>query len=119
MIDPLKRLPAVFYATAVGNEPVKDWLRSLGVTDRKTASVAIATVEYGWPVGMPVCRGIGNGFWEVRVAFRDGRIGRILWCEHKGTMVLLHAFEKTTQKLPAAEKDVAIGRLKDLRRRSP
>ena len=101
--DPLKKLPAAFYATVGGNEPVKDWLRALTLADRKIVSQDIAKVEYGWPVGMPVCRSLGNGLWEVRSTFEDGRIARVLWIAVCGRLVLLLGFHYSTQRLPQSE----------------
>ena len=61
-----KKLPAAFYATLGGNEPVREWLKGLDEADRRTIGVDIATAEYGWPVGMPLCRSLGKGLFEVR-----------------------------------------------------
>ncbi len=52
MADELKKIPARFYRNASGTEPVRDWLRSLSREDRKEIGKDIATVEYGWPVGV-------------------------------------------------------------------
>lgn len=66
MGDGLKKLRARFYRSAAGAEPVREWLVSLPKRDRRTVGLDIATVEYGWPVGMPTCRPLGAGLWEVR-----------------------------------------------------
>ncbi len=66
MTDDLKRIPAVFYRTESGGEPVRKWLRSLDRNERKAIGTDVKTVEYGWPVGMPVCRPMGRGLYEVR-----------------------------------------------------
>jgi phage-related protein len=44
----------------------------------------------------------------------QGRIARVLFCEHEGKMVLLHAFLKKTQKTPDADLELAIKRKKDI-----
>ena len=102
-----KRLPAAFYRSATGREPVRDWLRSdaLSDEDRRRIGEDIKTVEFGWPVGMPVCRPVRAGLWEVRTTLR-GRIARILFCIAEGRMVLLHGFIKKSQKTP--ESDIAL-----------
>jgi len=56
-----KRVPAIFYRTEAGGEPVREWLRKLPPEDRKHFGEDIKTVEFGWPVGMPVCKPIGRG----------------------------------------------------------
>ena len=65
---PQKIIPAVFYRTGAGTEPVREWLMGLKAEDRRIIGTDIRTVEFGWPVGMPVCRPMGNGLFEVRSA---------------------------------------------------
>ena len=59
-----KRVPAIFFRTEAGGEPVRDWLKSLSAEDRKRIGEDINTVEFGWPLGMPVCRALGDGMYE-------------------------------------------------------
>jgi hypothetical protein len=54
--DQGKRIPAIFYRTEARGEPVREWLRGLAPDDRKRIGEDIKTVEFGWPVGMPVCK---------------------------------------------------------------
>ena len=94
-----KRVPAIFFRTEAGGEPVREWLRSLSQGDRKRIGEDIKSVEYGWPIGMPVCRPLGNGMFEVRTVVSQGRIARVLfYIDKRGRMVLLHGFIKKTQK---------------------
>ena len=76
----LKRLPAAFYRLTSGKEPVREWLLSLSDEDRRIVGVDIATAEFGWPVGMPVCKALGQGLWEIRSALTGGRIARVIFC---------------------------------------
>lgn len=76
----LKKIAAAFYRTAAGTEPVRDWLRALPPEDRREIGQDIATVEYGWPVGMPVCRPLGQRLWEVRSNLPGNRTARVLFC---------------------------------------
>ena len=62
----MKRLPAAFYALPSGREPVRDWLKGLDRVDRKIVGEDIKDVEFSWPIGMPLCRSMGGGLWEVR-----------------------------------------------------
>ncbi|MBV9236030.1 MAG: type II toxin-antitoxin system RelE/ParE family toxin [Xanthobacteraceae bacterium] len=110
----VKRLPAFFYALPFGREPVREWLLGLPIEDRKVVGADIKDVEFAWPIGMPLCRALGQGLWEVRSTLASGRIARVLFCEHKGQMVLLHAFIKKTQKTPAAELELATKRRKEI-----
>jgi phage-related protein len=111
---PMKRLPAFFYALPSGREPVRDWLKSLPAEDRKIVGEDIKDVEFAWPIGMPLCRPMSQGLWEVRSSLTNGRIARVLFCEHAGAMVLLHAFVKKTQKTPAADLELARKRMKEI-----
>ena len=113
---PHKRVPAIFYRTGTGAEPVRDWLRGLSAEDKRILGADIATVEFGWPVGMPVCRPIASrrGLWEVRSSLPGGRIARVIFCMHDGCMVLLHGFVKKTQKTPDAALDLATKRKKEI-----
>ena len=109
----MKRLPASFFRRENGSEPVRDWLLGLSAEDRKTIGVAIKTVEYGWPIGMPVCRPVSGrkSLWEVRVDISDGQIARVFFCERDGAMVLLHGIVKKTQKAPTKDLNLAMKRL--------
>lgn len=110
----VKRLPASFYATATGHEPVREWLKTLDPADRKTIGEDIKDVEFSWPIGMPLCRALGKGLWEVRSDLPGGRIARVLFCAHEGHMVLLHGFMKKTQKTSAAAIELASKRRKEI-----
>jgi phage-related protein len=93
----LKRLPAAFYCTEAGNEPVRE-----------------STAEYGWPVSMPVCRSLGRGLYEIRSDLRSNRIARVIFCIADERMVLLHGFIKKTQKTSKADLDLAMKRKKEV-----
>ena len=67
---PSAKLPTLavrFFRSSQGNEPVRDWLRSLSATDRKLVGEEIRTVQLGWPIGMPVVRKLDTDLWEIRV----------------------------------------------------
>jgi len=103
-----KRVPAIFYRTEAGGEPVREWLKGLSPVDRKRIGEDIKTVEFGWPVGMPVCRPLGNSVYEVRTNLAQNRIARVLfYIDKKGRMVLLPGFIKKTQKIPQEDLDLA------------
>jgi len=48
------QLQVVFFRAQSGSEPVREWLKSLSVDDKKTIGEDIKTVQFGWPIGMPV-----------------------------------------------------------------
>jgi phage-related protein len=113
----MKRLPASFYRTRAGREPVRDWLKSLSIDDRKIIGGDIRTVEFGWPVGMPVCRPMGHGLFEVRSTLPGGGIARVMFAIESGMAVLLHGFIKKSPKTPQTELDTTRKRLSDLKAR--
>ncbi|HEX2776352.1 MAG TPA: type II toxin-antitoxin system RelE/ParE family toxin [Candidatus Acidoferrales bacterium] len=88
---------------------MRDWLRSLPSSeDRKRIGEDIKTVEFGWPVGMPVCRPMGDGLYEVRSKLAQNRIARVIfYIDRKGRMILLHGFIKKTQQTPDEDLDRA------------
>jgi phage-related protein len=88
-----------FYRTDNGSEPVREWLRSLPLDSKKIIGEDIKTVQYGWPIGMPVVRKLEPGIWEVRSRLKDG-ISRVLFTVADDTMILLHGFIKKSQKTP-------------------
>jgi phage-related protein len=88
---------------------LRNWLKSLPLDeDRKRIGEDIKTVEFGWPIGMPVCKPLGDGVYEVRTNLAQNRIARVLfYIDKKGRMVLLHGFIKKTQETPAEDLDLA------------
>lgn len=110
------RLRVVFYRTEHGNEPVREWLKSLSPEDRKFIGEDIKTVQFGWPLGMPVVRKIDTEIWEVRSNLKN-RIARTLFTIEGDLMVLLHGFIKKTQKTPQNELEIAKGRIHKLQGR--
>jgi phage-related protein len=111
-----KKLSAAFFRTASGAEPVRDWLKDLSAEDRQTLGYDIGLVEFGWPIGMPLCRALGNGLWEIRSSLGSRRIARVIFCVVHDRMVLLHGFIRKSQKTPKADLDLARNRLKEVER---
>jgi len=111
-----KRLPARFYRTTGSTEPVRDWLKALEPSDRRIVGADIKEIEFDWPVGMPHCRPLGRGLWEVRSNISRGRIARVIFCIADGEMVLLHGFVKKTQKTLRPDLELAMRRRKEVTR---
>lgn len=109
----LKRLPAYFYCSNTGREPVREWLRGLEPEDRKIIGEDIKDVEYSWPIGMPLVRSLGHELWEVRSNLPHGRTARVVFCVEPGRLVLLHGFIKKSQKTPLREIELALRRMRE------
>jgi phage-related protein len=100
----IKRIPAFFFQTEQGNEPVRKWLKDdLTPDERKLVGEDVKTVEYGWPVGMPTCRPLGDGLHEVRTNLPNGIARVLFYVDAHQRMVLLHGFVKKSQKTPNAD----------------
>jgi phage-related protein len=110
----VKRLPAFFYQLPSGRGPVREWLKALDDDDRRIIGEDIKDVEFAWPIGMPLCRPLSKGLWEVRSELTQSRIARVIFCVHDSRMVLLHAFIKKTPKTPKADIDLALKRKKEI-----
>ena len=108
------RIPLVFFTTEAGNEPVRDWLKELPEPDRQAVGQDLMRVQWRWPVGMPLCRNLGKGLWEVRSSLVSDRIARVIICIHDSELVALHGFIKKTQKTPKGDLDLAARRQKEL-----
>ena len=110
----LAEIPVVFYRTSGGTEPVLDWLRSLPADDRRAVGTDLATVQFGWPLGMPLCRSLGAGLWEVRSTLPSRRIARLLFFVGDGRIGVVHGFIKKTRKTPAEDLQLARRRMKEM-----
>jgi phage-related protein len=114
MIDRSKKIAARFYLTAAGARPVRDWLLELPRDDRRIIGKDIQKVEFGWPIGMPYCRSLGHGLWEVRSDLSGGRIARVIFAIIAGEMILLQGFEKKSQKTPTHDIELAVKRRREI-----
>lgn len=102
-----KKLEVVFYCTETGCEPVREWLRELLKDDKKAIGEDIKTVQFGWPLGMPLIDYLGQGLWEIRTKLRGGRIARVIMFMDNNNIVLVDGFIKKTTKTPKQELDLA------------
>ena len=114
-MDRKEPLPAVFFETASGNQPVRDFLLERTREDRQEIGSDIFIVQKRFPLGLPLVEKLDAGLWEVRSHIPDG-ICRIFFTVHKETMILLHGFVKKSQKTPAKEMKTAKERLAAFRR---
>lgn len=91
-----------------------EWLLSMAKKDRRIVGRDIQKVEFGWPIGMPYCRPLGRGLSEVRSDLPGGRIARVIFCIVAGEMILLHGFEKKTQKTTQRDIELALKRKQEI-----
>ena len=81
---------------------------------RKTIGEDILTLQFGWPVGMPLARKMEDELWELRSNIPSG-IARTFFTIHGNNIVLLHGFVKKSRKTPTNELSTAKRRLTKLR----
>jgi phage-related protein len=110
-----KRIAMFFYKTPSGNEPVREWLTNMSKDDRAIIGKDLLKVELGFPIGMPLCRSLGDGLWECRSDLPQNRIARVVFCVSDKRLIALNGFIKKTQKTPLSEIDLALKRKKESR----
>jgi phage-related protein len=114
MADSPQKTPLVFFRSGSGKEPVREWLKDLDAADRQAVGQDLMRAQWRWPVGMPLCRAMGHGLWEIRTELPSNRIARVLVCLDEGVLVALHAFIKKTQRTPDDDLALARKRQKEL-----
>lgn len=92
---------------------MREWLKALPDEERRIIGGDLKTVQFGWPLGMPLVRKLEHALWEIRVRLPD-RIARLFFTYEEGRMILLHAFIKKSQKTPAEDLELAKTRLRML-----
>jgi phage-related protein len=103
-----RKVELVFFRNDAGGEPVRDWLKDMDEGERRAIGTDLLRAQWRWPAGMPLCRPMGKGLWEVRTDLPGNRTARVLICFYQGRLVALHGFIKKTRATP--EDDLAIAR---------
>src|SRR5262245_52561545 len=109
------RVRVVFFKTATGREPVREWIKSLPREEQHIIGSDMLAVQYGWPMGMPLVRKLEEELWEMRSTLGN-RTARVLFTVQGVVLVPLHGFIKKSQKTPRVDLDRARQRLRALRR---
>jgi phage-related protein len=115
-MDNSTKLIVSFFKTDSGREPAREWLKKLNKESKKIIGEDIKTVQFGWPLGMPLVRKIENKIWEVRINLKES-IARVLFIILGNDMVILHGFKKKSQKIPSEDLKLAKKRKKILERK--
>src|ERR1035437_9969683 len=80
-----QKVPLIFARTEAGSEPVREWLKGLPEGERQAIGKDLLRAQWRWPVGMPLCRPLGNGLWEIRTNLPTKRTARVLLCLYRDT----------------------------------
>jgi phage-related protein len=75
------------------------------------------TLEFSWPVGMPLSRPMGQGLHELRVTISGNRAARVFfYVDRKQRLILLHAMTKARRATPKTDLDLAQRRMREHQR---
>ena len=107
------KIPLIFFRSGSGTEPVRDWLKGLDEVERQAIGKDLLRAQWRWPIGMPLCRPMAGGLWEIRTDLPTKRTARVLICHYRGHLVALHAFIKKTRSTPPEELELARKRQKE------
>jgi len=105
-------LRVIFFRTEGGNEPVREWLRNLPKNERTSIGEDLKTLQFRWPLGMPLVRHLENNIYEVRTHLPN-RIARTLFFVHEESLVMLNGFIKKTRQIPVDELKMARKRMRE------
>ncbi len=114
--QPPRKILLIFYRLHSGSEPVREWLKGLPQAERHAIGKDLLRAQWRWPAGMPLCRPLGRGLWEVRTDLPTKRTARVLLCLYQEHLVALHGFIKETRTTPEDDLAVARKRQKELGR---
>src|SRR5271170_4390754 len=103
-----RKIQLVFYRARSGHEPVREWLKKLPEAERHAIGRDLLRAQWRWPAGMPLCRPMGKGLWEVRTDLPSNRTARVLICLYRDRLVALHGFIKKTRATP--DDDLMLAR---------
>ena len=111
-----QKIPLIFFRTEAGGEPVREWLKALPQAERQAVGKDLLRAQWRWPVGMPLCRPMGTGLWEIRTDLPTKRSARVLLCVYREHLVALDGFIKKTRATPDEDLALARKRQKELMR---
>jgi phage-related protein len=111
-----QKIPLIFFRSGKGTEPVRDWLKELPEAERQAVGKDLLRAQWRWPVGMPLCRPMGNGLWEIRTDLPTKRTARVMLCLYREHVVAPHGFIKKTRATPDEDLTLARKRQKELMR---
>ena len=111
-----QKIPLIFFRSGKGTEPVREWLKELPEAERQAIGKDLLRAQWRWPVGMPLCRPMGDGLWEIRTDLPTKRTARVMLCLYREHLVALHGFIKKTRATQDEDLALARKRQKELMR---
>jgi phage-related protein len=110
-----QKVPLIFFRSGQGAEPVREWLKDLPAAERHAVGKDLLRAQC-WPIGMPLCRPMGGGLWEIRTDLPTKRTARVMLCQYRAHLVALHGFIKKTRATSKEDLALARKRQKELMR---
>ncbi|MFA5867674.1 MAG: type II toxin-antitoxin system RelE/ParE family toxin [Actinomycetota bacterium] len=112
----MKKWKIEYYTTEAGHVPVRDFIDDMPIKAKaKTFHTFVLIEEYGPLVGEPHVKYLEKGLWEIRISALEG-IYRLMFTTVKGKIIiLLHGFQKKSQKTPLGELRTARARLREVK----
>lgn len=103
----------LFFQTARGESPVKEFIQNQDKTTYMKLIHAIELLENGGPyLKPPYIKKLQDKLYELRIS---GKVAiRIFYIIANNEYYLLHAFKKKSQKTPSKELKVALDRMREL-----
>ena len=108
------KIPLIFFRALSGIGPVPEWLKDLPEEERHAIGRDLLRAQWRWPVGMPLCRAMGGGLWEIRTDLPTKRTARVLLCLYHSHLAALHGFIKKTRATPSEDLALARKRKREL-----
>lgn len=111
----------LFYKDKKGRQPALDYIRDIAKKKDKDSRINLnkindyieALKQNGTRLGMPFVRHLENDLWELRPL--GNRIFFVVWIDE--IFVLLHGYEKKSNKTPERELKRARQEIKELKER--
>lgn len=100
----------IFFKTEAGNEPVREWICELDADERAVLGADLRTIQIGFPLGMPLCRPLGDGLYEVRSSLPTKKEARLIFFQDGRTLIIIGGFIKKTRTTPKSEIGTATRR---------
>jgi len=112
-LPPELKFAVLFYQTVGGHRPAWDFIKSLDKEGMTKVGFDLKRLQIGFPVGMPLCRSLGNGLHEVRTSLATKREARLIFFVYEDNLVIVSGFIKKMQKTPDLELKTAFARKKE------
>lgn len=104
-----------YYINPDGKSPIKDFIDGLPFKAKARMVKTLDLLEeYGIQMGEPHVKNVARKLWELRVKAKKGIFRFFFTVEKNRVIILLHGFQKKSEKIPKRELDIAIKRMREI-----